>query len=120
MGKLKLNGLQFHAYHGVFEEEQKIGAPYIIDLELEGDYSHASASDELENTVNYQEVYQLVEKQMEQKAKLIEHLASRILDAILESFPLVQKATIVLHKVNPPIHAVLKSVSFELSKTREQ
>ncbi len=53
MGKIVLEALEFYSYHGVFDEEQRIGAKYLVDLELELDFSVAAAMEQLEATVDY-------------------------------------------------------------------
>ncbi|MCD4772042.1 MAG: dihydroneopterin aldolase, partial [Bacteroidales bacterium] len=74
MSQISLNGMKFFAYHGCFEEEQVIGTNFIVDLEIETDTSKSEETDELSDTINYQEVYLLVKKEMEQNSKLLEHV----------------------------------------------
>ena len=78
--------MEFYAYHGCFEEEQKIGTWFNVDLSLEVDTSKAEKSDNIEDTVNYQSVYQVVKEQMMIPSHLLENVARRILDAIGKIF----------------------------------
>ena len=50
---IHLNGLKLYAYHGVFPQENRIGAEYTLNLRLKTDFSHAAENDCLEGTVNY-------------------------------------------------------------------
>ena len=82
MSIISIEGMEFFAYHGCFKEEQVIGTKFNIDLFLTVDTSKAEGSDELHDTVNYQEVYQLVKGEMQVTSKLLEHVGRRILNSI--------------------------------------
>ncbi len=82
MSIISIEGMEFFAYHGCFKEEQVIGTKFRIDLFLEVDTSAAEKSDQLQDTVNYQSVFQLVKKEMETTSKILEHVGRRILDRI--------------------------------------
>ena len=103
MGKIRLEGMEFFAYHGCFAEEQIIGTRFVVDLEFTYDTAKAEADDHLADAVNYQDVYRVVKEEMEKKSYLIEHVARRILDAVRSSFPGITHAEIRISKVNPPI-----------------
>lgn len=119
MGKIFINGLEFYAFHGYFEEEQKIGGKYLVDIELETDFFLASTQDKLEGTINYAEVANEVNEVMKVKSKLIEHVAERIIEKLLNKFANVEFIKVKLSKLNPPMGYKLKSVSVELEKTRK-
>src|SRR5210317_2294639 len=103
MSTISIEKMEFYAYHGCFKEEQIIGTRFLLDLYLETDTTEAEKTDKLEETVNYQEVYLLVKKEMEIKSKLLEHVGRRILDAVKESFPQAKSAEIKISKMNPPL-----------------
>jgi len=111
MGKILLEGMEFFAYHGHYREEQIIGTKFIVDLELVFETGLAEYSDHLNDTINYQEVYQVVKKEMEIKAHLLEHIARRILDAVIQSFPQVKSVMVKISKVNPALGGKVKQVS---------
>ena len=106
--------MEFFAYHGCFKEEQVIGTKFSIDLFLEANTNIAEKSDKLEDTVNYQAVYQLVKKEMETKSNLLEHVGRRILESIREAFPQIGSARIKIRKLNPPLGGKMDFVSLEL------
>ena len=118
MGKIILEDLEFYAYHGLFEEEQKIGANYLIDLELSLDFSIAAASDDLVGTVDYGAVYEVVEEEMKKSSKLIEHVAARIVTMLFVSFKKIEHVKIKLTKVKPPIKGDVKRVSVVIERGR--
>jgi len=114
MSTISIEQMEFYAYHGCFKEEQIIGTRFLLDLYLETDTTDAEKTDELADTVNYQEVYLLVKKEMEIKSKLLEHVGRRILDAIEDQYPQVDRAEIKISKMNPPLGGKIKNVSLTL------
>ena len=60
MGKVSLEGMEFYARHGYYEEERVIGNKYSVDVTIEADLSEAAATDKLDGTINYERVYEIV------------------------------------------------------------
>jgi dihydroneopterin aldolase len=114
MSMISIEQMEFYAYHGCFKEEQIIGTRFLVDLYLETDTRNAEQSDKLDDTVNYQEVYLLVKREMEIKSKLLEHVGRRILDSIKEQYPQVSSAKLKISKMNPPLGGKMKNVSLTL------
>jgi 7,8-dihydroneopterin aldolase/epimerase/oxygenase len=114
MGKIILEQMEFYAYHGCFQEEQIIGNRFIISLELETNTAAAEISDKLSDTVNYQQVYNLVKVEMETKSHLLEHIARRILDKVMSAYPVISGIKLRISKMNPPLGGKMQSVGVEL------
>lgn len=103
--------MEFYAYHGCFKEEAVVGTRFVLDLQMKLDTDKASQSDDLNETVNYLEVYQLIKLCMQEKSKLLEHLSRRILSKLVEQFPQISEGTLKVAKMNPPLGGQLSSVS---------
>ncbi|MBC8320882.1 MAG: dihydroneopterin aldolase [Bacteroidetes bacterium] len=114
MSVISIEGMEFFAYHGCFKEEQVIGTKFNIDLFLTLDTSKAEVSDKLHDTVNYQHVFQIVKAEMQITSKLLEHVGRRILNSIQSTFPQVEKATIKIRKLNPPLGGKMNFVSLSM------
>lgn len=114
MAIISIEGMEFFAYHGCFKEEQLIGTKFIIDVFLDVDTENAEETDDLKETVNYQEVYQLVKMEMQQTSKLLEHVGRRILNSIKKQFPQVEQASLKIRKMNPPLGGKMDFVSLNL------
>ena len=114
MATIAIEGMTFRAYHGCMEEEQVIGNTFVVDLYLESDTEKAEQSDDLNDTTDYAEAYNIVKKEIEIPSKLLEHVGRRILDAIKKSFPEVESAELKVAKMNPPINGQADSVSVTL------
>ncbi len=113
MAIISIEKMEFYAYHGCFDEERKIGTWFNVDLSMEVDTSKAEETDNLEDTVNYQEVYQVVKREMTASSKLLENVAGRILKAVRKEFPAVSYAWVKIKKMNPPLGGKMESVSVE-------
>lgn len=111
MAEIRINSMAFYAHHGCFEEERTIGTNFIVDCEFEVDTTLAEESDDINDTVNYLDVYQLIKKEMETPSHLLEHLTRRIINAILEKYPEVKRCKTRVQKMNPPLGGQMQSVS---------
>ena len=118
MGKIKLNNIRLHAWHGCLPEESIIGSDYRVDLEIRGDLTKAAKTDKLNDTVDYVKLNNIVKEEMAQKSKLLEHVAQRILDRIYSEVKLVDWAEVCVSKINPPIGGDVESVAVCLTQER--
>lgn len=118
MGLIVLENMEFYAYHGCFEQERIIGNHFLVTLQMKTDTSKAELTDSLEDTLNYNEVYLIVKKEMATPSKLLEHVAARILDVLFSSFDVFIEITVKVSKLNPPIEGKIESVSVQLSRKR--
>ena len=108
--------MKFHAYHGCFDFEKRDGNTFLVSVEMDLDTDISGKTDNLEDTLNYQEVYDVVKREMEIPSNLIEHVGQRILDALINEFPKLKSVTVKLSKLNPPLGGDVESVSIEISK----
>ena len=106
----------FHAYHGVFEEENIIGGKFRVDIEVETDFTGAMNNDDLEGTIDYSKVYDFIAEEMKVKSKLIEHLGKRIIDKLYQNFQEIQFIRLKISKLNPPIKGEIGSVSIVIEE----
>jgi dihydroneopterin aldolase len=109
-----LNGMKFYAYHGCFEEEQKIGTHFVVDATLTYDAEAAVADDDVEKSVNYLLVYRTIQRVMDKPQHLIETVADHIVREIKREFPQVQKVTVKLCKLNPPLDGKTEYVAVQM------
>ncbi len=111
MDQIKVEGIKLFGYHGCLEEEGLIGTDYRIDVAVWGDLHLAAESDQLQDTLDYVVINRVVAEEMKVRSKLIEHVAKRILNRLLQEMPLVFEAEIKLSKLYPPINGDVDSVS---------
>ena len=111
MEYILLNRMTFFAFHGVSEQERKVGNTFIVDLKIGGDFSVACKSDNIEDAINYASIYEEVKQVMKIPCKLLEHLAEKICIKLKCKFTQIQSIEIKVTKINPPIEGQVESAS---------
>ncbi|MBN1131583.1 MAG: dihydroneopterin aldolase [Bacteroidales bacterium] len=117
MGKIIIEEMEFYAFHGHYKEEQIVGNRFLVDLEIEGDMSIPASSDRLGDAINYQVAYRLIREEMrKKKSNLLENIAKRILDALFDNLKGIERATVRVRKMNPPLGGPIKSIGVTLTR----
>jgi len=111
MAVIHLEGMKFYAYHGHFPVEQKVGNEFVVDLKIETSHDKASLTDNLDDAINYQLVYDTVKEEMSLISHLLEHVAARILQTLYDKFPSILHAEVKISKINPPLGGEVQKVS---------
>lgn len=117
MSKIYLEDVKIYAYHGVLPEENIIGTYYILNLEIHTDLWKAAESDNLNDTISYADINDILHQEMQIKSKLLEHVAGRIINKINEKFSNVSYVKLKLTKTAPPMKGEMKGASIELEKS---
>ena len=118
MGIIKLTNIRTFSYHGCLEEEAKIGSNYRVDLTIKTNLKPSAQTDELNDTVDYVDLNRIVVEEMAIRAKLLEHVAQRIIDRVLKELLSVLKIEVQVTKLNPPIGGDVEAVTIELEEYR--
>jgi dihydroneopterin aldolase len=113
---IQVNGIRVYAHHGCLPEETKIGGNYIIDVELETNFLKAAINDSLNDTIDYVIINNIVLEEMEIPSKLIEHVGYRIYQRIKRESNTIDKLTIKITKICPPINGDVANVSIIISE----
>ncbi len=119
MDKICLQQMEFYAYHGVFQEEAKLGQKFLVDVTLHTDLRRAGHSDELSDTLNYVQIYEIVKKTAQlERYNLVETVAETIANRLLDQFAEVAKVNVKVTKVMPPIEGILAGAAVEIERER--
>jgi dihydroneopterin aldolase len=122
--QIKLTGLRVFGYHGVFDFERQNGQDFYIDCSVWIDGTKAALNDDLAKTVNYADLAKaLVENAKSEPVDLLETLAQRLLDLVMnmgggDATGMIQKAKITVHKPNAPIVYDFADVSVTVKAKR--
>lgn len=117
--RLSIVSAEFFAYHGARKEEHTLGGRYQVDADVEFDASDAVVSDDLSDTVNYEEILFRINEHMNgEPYDLIETLAFDIAASVLEQFDRVHAVTIRIRKMNVPIQEIIDCVECEVTVRR--
>jgi len=121
MDTMKLERIQLYGRHGVYAEENRLGQRFYVSLELKLDLSKAGKTDDLEQTVNYAEVYELAKSVVEgEPFKLIEALAEALATRVLDAYAKIHEVTVRVVKPHPPFDIVFDGVTVELTRRRKE
>lgn len=116
MSKIYLDDVKIYAYHGVLPEENIVGTYYILNVELHTDLWKAAESDNLNDTISYADINDIIHDEMMIKSKLLEHVAGRIIFKIHEKFSQIDYIKIKITKTSPPMKGEMKGASIELER----
>lgn len=111
MTTISIENMKFYAYHGCFKEEQMIGTNFSADISMLCNTDLAEQTDNVKDTVDYSAVYLVIKQEMDKPSHLLEHVARRIIKAVKHSFPQIEKVSLTLRKLNPPVGGQMDSVS---------
>jgi 7,8-dihydroneopterin aldolase/epimerase/oxygenase len=118
-GKISLEGLEFHAFHGVYPHERESGNYFEVDISVEADFSEGAREDNLAGTVNYEDLFRIVKEEMEKPSKLLETVAEKIVRHVFDALPAVQLVDVKISKLNPPIGGKCLKSSVSLQQRRK-
>ena len=120
MDRIFLRGMRFMACHGVLPHEREVPQPFEVDVEMGLDLRAAGESDDLDDTVNYAEVYDVVSTVLTVTRKyLIEALAEEIADDLLRDFDSLRWVRVTVHKPAAPIDGIFSDVGVTILRRRK-
>ena len=119
MDRIFLRGMRFMACHGVLPHEREVPQPFEVDVEMGLDLRAAGESDDLDDTVNYAKVYDVVSTVLTVTRKyLIEALAEEIADDLLRDFDSLRWVRVTVHKPAAPIDGIFSDAGVTILRRR--
>lgn len=116
---IRINNMIFYAHHGYYKAERELGQRFEMDVELHTDFSKAMQSDDLNDTINFEDVFEVIEKVFSQtKFALLETVSGKIIETIFENFP-VSAVRLKIRKPQVPIRGILDNVEIEIYRERK-
>lgn len=110
--------MQFFGYHGVYDYEKEVGAPFEVDVEIETSFTRAIKSDDIDEAINYDAIFKLVNSIVSNKRfNLIETLSNTIGDQILSKFE-IEKVLVRVRKPKVQINGILDTIEVEIEKSK--
>jgi dihydroneopterin aldolase len=113
-----LEDVRFYSPIGFYEEEQVLGNEFYVSVSVSFPFQNPD-SENLENTVNYEELYAILVEVMSPRRKLLESAAEDILNRIVEEYANVQQIEVAIRKINPPFGGDVAKSVVSLSYIRE-
>lgn len=116
--KVSLENIRLYGYHGASQNERELGQRFEIDVEITADLADAVASDRMAKTVNYEQVYRLVESEVvNEKYHLLETMADKIARDVLRQFNALE-VVVRIRKPSVPIAGSIDHVEVEVTQAR--
>lgn len=112
--RIRLDRMEFRAFHGCYDLEQKVGNRFTVDLEVVTELGEVAEKDDVTLAVNYLDLYALVRRTMQQTQRTIERVAMNIIRATKEAYPQIRTVRCRVTKLAPPLGGKLQGVSVEL------
>lgn len=113
-GTVEVNGLRLMAHHGVMPQERAIGNIFEVTVHLRYPMSGAMRNDDLDGTLNYAAVIDVIKQTMDTPSALLEHVAYRLHRELTGRFPKIQGGMIKIAKITPPIPVELHDVAVKI------
>jgi dihydroneopterin aldolase len=115
---ISLKGLRFYAFHGAEAQEAVVGGWFTVDVTIQTDATVAVESDDLKGTINYASVVAIVKEQMQIRSALLENVAGRIAQSVLDAFGSIKAVTVTVGKEHPPVDVSCSASSFTLTASK--
>jgi len=116
--RIALRNMHFYGHHGVGEAERDLGGRFSLDVELVRDLTRAGETDDLNDTVDYKAVYDLVAQIQRRGFCLLEALALDIARAILDGFD-VEEVTVRARKQSVPLGGLIDCAEVEMTRRKD-
>lgn len=113
---IELENMEFQAFHGCYPLEQIVGNRFLVNITIEANLKAAGYSDDVKDTINYLDVYETVGQEMAKKSHILENVATRIVEAIYDSYPMSKRVSVKVSKLAPPLGGKIEKVSVTVSK----
>lgn len=119
MDKIIIKNLEVYAYHGVLEEERRLGQRFFVDAVMHIDLRRAGESDDLDETVNYAELCRKISEYTQKNPRrLIEAAAEDITRLVLTEYSCVKKIGITVKKPSAPVGLPIEYPAVSIERSR--
>ena len=117
---IAVEGMTFYAYHGYYPQEQIVGGRYTIDVYITLNNTQAAYTDNLNHTVNYEQILAICQQQMQTPKRLVETVAQQVLDEISGLSPQINHTKVRITKHYPPMNNLVEKIFIEIEKKRRK
>ena len=111
---IDLKGMEFRAFHGCYDLEQKVGNRFVVELRITTELGSVADEDAVEKAVNYLTVYEIVRDVMRNTCRTIEAVSQNIIRAVKENYPQIVEIECSVAKLAPPLGGKVGRVSVTL------
>ncbi len=113
--RVALKDVKCRAFHGYYPQEQLIGCDFLVDVEVT--FHPSGDTEDLDKTVNYEVLNELIVMEMGRTQKLLETVVNHIMDGVRKQYSFLLTAKVGIRKLNPPMPGEIGCSFVELSYT---
>lgn len=114
---IEVKNIEVYAHHGCLDEEGKIGQKYFVDVVIGTNFTKATDTDELSDTIDYVVINRIVEDKMAVRHHLIETVGQSIVDELKNRYPQIMEIHVKVIKPCPPINGNVEHVAIEIKES---
>ena len=111
---ISLNYLRFWAFHGVYEEEKKVGNDYEVNVDVS--FYTKQKITHLDQTADYSRIHAIITAEMQRPRLLLETFLMDLAEAIHREFPTLKTIDASIRKLHPPIPGIVGNVAVRYLK----
>ena len=116
---ISISRMEVFARHGVLPQERLTGARFHVSMQAQAEISAlAYEQDNLEGTVSYATLTEIIQQEMDKPSRLLEHVAYRIGQHVLDECPAISDVRVSIEKENPPLGIQADAIGVTLSFSR--
>jgi 7,8-dihydroneopterin aldolase/epimerase/oxygenase len=116
---IQISGLQIFGYHGLFEEERRLGQKFNFDIDATLNAAPTHRDDNLHASVRYDAVVDAtVNLAGAMKYQTLEALGEAVAIGLLRRFALIDTISVGVSKFSPPIPQTLGKVGIAVHLAR--
>src|SRR5689334_24558922 len=96
---ISLNNVRFRAYHGLHPEERQKGNDFVVNMQV----TYKPGKEKvvaLEDTIDYAELFKIINTAMQKPVDLLETLVQTIADSVHKKFPEIKAIVVSIEKLN--------------------
>jgi 7,8-dihydroneopterin aldolase/epimerase/oxygenase len=117
---LLVKDMQFWGTHGYFEEENKLGQSFGVDIEARIDMTNMCEKDEFVWEISYVALFKAAKKVVEtEQYKLIQRLAYRIIEEVFATTPALS-VKVYIKKPGAPLGGIFDHAGCIIERSREE
>ncbi|MDE7126084.1 MAG: dihydroneopterin aldolase [Muribaculaceae bacterium] len=109
-----VRGLKLRAFHGVMDQERLVGNDFEVDVRVVYPFEKALVSDDVNDTLSYADIVEIIKQCMRQPSKLIEHVAGRIRESLIGTYPAIKGGMVAIRKLTPPVQGEMKYAGIKI------
>ena len=120
MDFITIKNISIYAYHGLLPEERERGQEFLISVKIEANFAGISATDNIQETINYAYVVEEIQTIFtSNNFNLIETLAEKIANHLLDIYQQIEGIEITVEKPRPPLPSITQGVAVTVYRSRK-